>query len=121
MHCLMAAEGRQSGGGVSVPPFAPLPGLGSGAAVAQSLVAPTSTQLQPAVQSLSAAQFTIAAWQRNSFEGSQMQLGSEGGGGLPPSAESALPPALPLHAHCSPAGSQVKPDPQSLAVVHGKT
>jgi hypothetical protein len=74
------------------------------------------------VQSLSATQFTVEAWQRNSFDGSQIQFGSSGGGaGLPPSAESALPPALPLQEHSSPADSHVKPEPQSLAVVHGKT
>src|SRR6188768_2741358 len=103
MHCLMVADGWQSGGVLS-PPWAPPAEFGSGAgAFAQPPVAPTSTQDQPPVQSLSAMQFTAGAWQRNSFDGSQTQLSSGGGAGLPPSAESALPPALPLQEHSSPA------------------
>jgi len=70
------------------------------------------------VQSPSAAQLTVGAWQRSSFDVSQVQL-SGTGGGVPPSL--SLPPALPLQAHCSPADSHEKPAPQSLAVVHGST
>jgi len=65
------------------------------------------------VQSLSALQLTVAAWQRISCEGSQMQLGSSGvGSGCG---------ALPEQAHCSPDDAHWKPGPQSVAVEHGST
>ena len=79
--------------------------MGAGA-LPQSLVEATTAHVQPVVQSLSLSQLTLAAWHRRSFDGSQIQLGCYGAGtGVPPSLASALPPALPLHAHSSPAVS----------------
>ena len=76
--------------------------MGSGA-LAQLLEEATTAQLQPVLHSLSLVQFTVGAWQRNSFEGSQVQLVSGGRGtGVPPSLASLPPPALPEQAHCSP-------------------
>src|SRR6188768_2004462 len=129
----MTCEGRQSGGGVpspeALPPWAFPPGVGSGVGVlAQSVVAPTAAQLQSRGQSPSLPQSTLTAWQRSSFDGSHTHssagVGTGSGSGVLPSLGASLPPALPalpLQAHCSPADSQEKPAPQSLAAVHGRT